>query len=633
MIDFIGRGSRELRVDGGSDPWTAALPPHLETLARRLEERARTQPARYRREVALAAALGIAVVLLVLAVVIGLAVAIGLVIYESGRLNALGVKLVLVLGLVAFSILAALRVKIAPLAGRALSADDAPALFAAIERVRQATGGPAIDRVLIHDDMNASIQQLPRFGPIGPHRNYLAIGLPLMQALTVAEFEAVLAHEFGHLAGAHGKFGARIYQARQIWAQLADNLGTGLTARMLGRFFRWYGPWFAAYSFALARAEENEADRLAAKVAGSRVAADALQRIAAAAAANSALWRAVWAESDRMPEPALWPLRGGPAFYAARSDSEVRAAVAAELAYVPGYDDTHPSLAARLATLGEDVRPLGPVVESAATRLLGDAEAALAAELDAEWWASAQEHWAECFEAGEAERARLAELEAADPDEDDEAAAVTRAWLTEHWRSPEAAIPLYARHAERWPDVPDSTIAIGRLQLAAGDPAGLERIEAGLARAPQLTLSIADFVVDELRKLGREEEAEQWRRRGAEAAEHARLAQQERAAMRDDDRFEPPVLPPEDLAELRAALDGLPGLRRAWLARRCLRYSDAPHHVLLVERRWFHAASTLLDAAVVAAGDRDILIVNKLWSTAWVARAVRAAAPEPLYRR
>ena len=38
----------------------------------------------------------------------------------------------------------------------------------------------------------------------GWYRNYLLIGLPLAKALTVEQFKAVLAHEFGHLAKGHG---------------------------------------------------------------------------------------------------------------------------------------------------------------------------------------------------------------------------------------------------------------------------------------------------------------------------------------------------------------------------------------------------------------------------------------------
>ena len=74
--------------------------------------------------------------------------------------------------------------------------------------------------MLLTGDFNAAIVQHPRFGIFGGTRNYLMLGLPLMQSLSPAEFQAVVAHEFGHLWGAHGRFGAWIYRLRTGWARL-----------------------------------------------------------------------------------------------------------------------------------------------------------------------------------------------------------------------------------------------------------------------------------------------------------------------------------------------------------------------------------------------------------------------------
>ena len=72
---------------------------------------------------------------------------------------------------------------------------------------------------IIDDEFNACIVQIPRFGLFGGARNYLVIGLPLMQTLTVEQFAAVLAHEYGHLSGAHGHFSAWIYRLRVTWSR------------------------------------------------------------------------------------------------------------------------------------------------------------------------------------------------------------------------------------------------------------------------------------------------------------------------------------------------------------------------------------------------------------------------------
>src|SRR5947208_2584067 len=83
----------------------------------------------------------------------------------------------------------------------------------------------------------------------------LLLGLPLMKSLTPAQFEAVLAHEFGHLAGGHGRVSNWIYRLRLSWARLLSALeGRKAGSWLFLPFFNWYAPYFSAYSFPLARA-------------------------------------------------------------------------------------------------------------------------------------------------------------------------------------------------------------------------------------------------------------------------------------------------------------------------------------------------------------------------------------------
>jgi Zn-dependent protease with chaperone function len=98
-----------------------------------------------------------------------------------------------------------------------LSAASSPDLFAMIEALRRQLGAPRFHHVLLTDDFNAAVVQSPRLGIFGWPRNYLLIGLPLMKGLTVEQFKAVLAHEFGHLAKGHGRVANWIYRQRLRW--------------------------------------------------------------------------------------------------------------------------------------------------------------------------------------------------------------------------------------------------------------------------------------------------------------------------------------------------------------------------------------------------------------------------------
>src|SRR5262245_23504999 len=185
-----------------------------------------------------------------------------------------------------------------------------PRLFDAIEEIRRQTNGPPIRRVILNGEPNAAVAQIPRLGPLGFHRNYLTLGLPLLLALTADELCAVLAHEYGHLAGRHGHFRCWIYQLRRAWWYLAYNLQA--RAKWSTWFFRpfwhWFVPRFNAYSFVLARAQEYEADRLAATAVGPAPAGHALMRVSAVRHyLQERLWSPLLKQTDLTTEPPMLP--------------------------------------------------------------------------------------------------------------------------------------------------------------------------------------------------------------------------------------------------------------------------------------------------------------------------------------
>lgn len=211
--------------------------------------------------------------------------------------------------------------------------------------------------------------QTPRFGLLGGYCNTLMIGLPLMQALSPKEFASVLAHEYGHLSGSHGKLGAWIYRIRSVWLQMAQGFsnGSSFIDRTIHRFFRWYVPYFNAYSFVLARQQEYEADRASARLVGARVAADAL--VAADLKGRfiaEHFWPGLYAQADMRPKPEFLPhatmrnlLRYG------AQPEEYSQWLRESLGRITAYDDTHPSLRDRLEALGELGHPPKSIDKSA----------------------------------------------------------------------------------------------------------------------------------------------------------------------------------------------------------------------------------------------------------------------------
>ncbi|MBS0340227.1 MAG: M48 family metallopeptidase [Proteobacteria bacterium] len=325
-------------------------------LVRLSEHDSADDSARYRRGVALFAALGYAWVLACLLLAVGLLVWIA---SSLGRPGASAFTRVWVglfaLGLL-WATLRALWVSFDKPAGVRLQREDAPRLFDALDRIRDRIDGPPVHHVYLDGDFNASIRQLPRFGVLGGAVNYLSVGLPLLMALDRRRLLSVLAHEYGHLRGNHGRLSAWIYRTRLSWLKLDESLqrNEGLMAAVSQAFFRWYFPRFAAKTFALARQDEYEADRISAKLLGTSVAAAALTEIAVKGAWYAeSFWPAHWARasSEAAPVGPFASLRTQ--LRAAPEPAFAREALRGAMRRVSDVDDTHPVLRDRLEAFEE----------------------------------------------------------------------------------------------------------------------------------------------------------------------------------------------------------------------------------------------------------------------------------------
>ena len=353
----------------------------------KLEEFAGREPSKYTLRVGLLAALGYAYILLVLAIVMLLIYGLLYLTFAEGRFNFYVLKIGWVLLMLGYVVVRALWVSIPAPAGIELSRDDAPRLHALVDELTGVLQAPRVHHLLIDDEYNAALAQIPRLGPLGWHTNYLVLGLPLMQALSPEQFRAVIAHELGHLSGNHGRFASWIYRVRQTWFQLLVRLQSEgrWGAGVFLKFFNWYAPYFNAYSFVLARRHEYEADRAAAQIAGARNTAEALTTVDVKGTyLSEKYWPEVFKSADTRAEPERGAYaRMSAALCEALPAQDASAYLLRALSRETGYDDTHPSLSARLAALGFGAsddgdpaeawqrRQIEPLLESAAEHFLG----------------------------------------------------------------------------------------------------------------------------------------------------------------------------------------------------------------------------------------------------------------------
>jgi len=551
--------------------------PEFAEIVRGLTERAARDPSGYRMRVVGFAALGYAYLF---AVIVGLLVLIPLAVWLvfTGNAAFAGVKLLAIAIVPLGAILKSLWVRIPPPSGGVqLQPDSAPELFEMIEKLRTELGAPAVHRVLVTPELNAAIVQSPRLGMLGWYRNYLIVGLPLLQALSPTELQSVLAHELGHLSGSHGRFGAWIYRKRQTWAQLArafadDNL-------LVGRFLRWYVPNFNATTFVLARQQEYEADHAAAVTVGAEAARDALLRIELVTRyVQQEFWPEIEASARSLAEPprnAFHQLRravqdGPPAADAAVWLSEA-------LKRPTGYADTHPTLTDRLRGLGFDadladgaLRPPSSMGDAtAAAAYLGEMEESITQRFDGEWATAVEQGWKGQHDRLVATASRLEELDATDgelsADEQWE-----RVCLTNDLGRTDEAFRLAEALAGAQPQHAGAQLFMGRALLAKGDPTGIELVE----RAVELDDSAATYaqqlLFDFHWKRGEREVAEQHLVAYESRAEAEQALQRELARVDKKVQLEPHDLPDAVVEQLREALGDYRQVRRAYLARRVI---------------------------------------------------------------
>ena len=350
----------------------------------------------YRRSVAAFAALGYAWVvgcLLLAAAIVTFCVGA----LMRGQFKAAMVGALLAAGGLLVTSLRALWCRFDEPDGILLSPKDAPALFEALERIRAKIKGPPIHSVRLDGDFNASISQHPRFGLFGGAVNNLTIGLPLLMAIDRPRFLAVLAHEYGHLRGDHGRFAAWIYRTRLSWAKLNEGLrgDDGPVAAATQAFLRWYFPRFSAKTFALARQDEYEADRIAGKLLGRDTAGAALKEIAIKGAwLRREFWPTHWSAAAGSVLPIGPYAAMGRMLALPPEDGFARESLREALRQISDVEDTHPVLRERLDAL-EAAKAVPGWSTKPALELLGKSGPKWVAYFDKRWCKEHAGSWKE----------------------------------------------------------------------------------------------------------------------------------------------------------------------------------------------------------------------------------------------
>jgi Zn-dependent protease with chaperone function/DNA-directed RNA polymerase subunit M/transcription elongation factor TFIIS len=207
-----------------------------------------------------------------------------------------------------------------------ITESDEPQLVDFVRKIAAEAAAPVPKRIILGPEVNAAVFfESSLLSMILPVRKNLRIGLGIVNVLTLSEFKAVLAHEFGHFSQKSMRLGSYAYGANRIvYNMLFENTSYG---EMLNRwasvsnyfkFFAGITVWIVrgiqevmkrifavvqASYMALSREMEFHADAVAASIAGSRPFVTMLHRLTPADICFSALTGTYHAWSPEMAKP------------------------------------------------------------------------------------------------------------------------------------------------------------------------------------------------------------------------------------------------------------------------------------------------------------------------------------------
>jgi Zn-dependent protease with chaperone function len=252
-----------------------------------------------------------------------------------------------------------------------------PELFAMIRGVAKATGQAMPVHVYGVLEVNAFVAERGGIMGIGSKR-VMGIGLGLLNAFTVDEVRAVIAHEFGHFHGGDTRLGPWVYKTRAGMGRAVINLqntmqsvgdieALQLLLAIVEAPFRWMALGYMRLASAVSRAQEFSADAVAARTIGTAPVLAGFGKLAGTAAALDAYLET---EIGTLVEHGVLP----PVLSGARQFVEANRAKLAEidadhakLGEASPFD-SHPPLSERIAAIEALAGKVGKQVGAADER-------------------------------------------------------------------------------------------------------------------------------------------------------------------------------------------------------------------------------------------------------------------------
>ncbi len=547
----------------------------FEKIAHETEQKAKYDYEGYKKQLIAFASLGYFYIGLIVALLFGLIGGIILIILSTGRIYGAELKIILILLVVVFLVLKSLWVKFDPPKGIPLEKKDYPELFKLLDEVCTKLNTRA-DKVVLDENFNAAVMEVPKLGLLGFNTNYLMLGLPFLQSVTREELKAVLAHEFGHLSGKHSQTSSWIYSLRMQWANILKEMGQ--QSVLFYPFFAWYMPRYIAYSMIMIRDHEKEADADAVKITSADDVANMLVLVELKGKhLGEEIWQEIYKKARTQEEAPSGIYNEVGERINALPSRKLRQWLDECLKYEGSKIETHPPLRERLALcdrltkfehisdeqLEKLVAPI-PKGQSAAETLLGDNLQALSDKISEDWHTSVKEIWQQRHQQFLQIEEEIKKLDAK---QEKEALTINdlkhKAYLLEELDEHKEAVPIYYQILEQSP-----SDAIAHFNLGAyisrkhkqenlnGEDA-LKHLEACFKTDIRLAYSAKYLAMGYLKEQKRDHEIARFDQYETELKE----ALDERALLKDTDELLPADLDKETREAVEEMCLGVPQIK------------------------------------------------------------------------
>lgn len=576
-------------------------------IVKKSEQEAGNNLGAYKFKLALFALLGYAVifgVLTLLTLLIGGSVAIAF-ISSSLLLLLIKKKIIFAIAFAIWTFIRALWVRFEPPTGRTLERQQAPILFDVIDELTQKLNALKIHQVIVRNNFNAAVVQSPKLGIFGKNKNTLILGLPLMLALSPEAMKSVLAHEFGHLSGNHSRFSGWIYRIRFSWQRImhaleaTDSFGAGL----MRKFFDWYAPKFSAYSFALARRNEYDADNVAVELTSKSTAAQALVAVHAKADyLEEQYWTPYFKQADTQPSPNELPYKGLAEFLkkSILSHSELEANIQEALKVQTHYADTHPALQDRLDAIGTQVTELENYDTSSAEAWLGNEYLKLLKEFDDEWLEATQERWQNRYQYANECFALINEAKEHGSENFDEDKLWQLAQATREFESSEKGLAIYHQFLTRQPDSIGANFYIGLILAEQKNEDAIKYLRVALG-SPNTFEEAGHCGYRLLDNLGEKQRAAAWWQEVVAAGKRHQLAYEAHASCSLHDNYRSPMISSELRQKITEQMAAHKNIGKVWLAQKVVdrAISEAPVYILCFKPKGFNLSYSKMTQSVI----------------------------------